>query len=34
MKVLKFLLNLALSLVLAIISFFRLILSLLSFMYR
>ncbi len=34
MKIFKFLLNLTLGLVMAIISFFRLILSLLSFMYR
>ncbi len=34
MKILKFLLNFALGLVMAIISFFRLILRLLSFMYR
>ncbi len=34
MKIFKFLLNLALGLVLAIISFFRLLLNLLSFMYH
>ncbi len=34
MKILKFLLNLALGLVMAIISLFRLILRLLSFMYH
>ncbi len=34
MKALKFLLNLPLGLGMTIISFFRLILSLLSFMYR
>ncbi len=34
MKILKFLLNLALGLVMVIISFFRLLLGLLSFMYH